>query len=47
MAIRVNWGQLGLGSIVAFFVAWLIFGLFGAVLLAVVVMILMGIIKIS
>ena len=47
MAIRVNWSQLGLGSIVAFFVAWLIFGLFGAVLLAVVVMIMMGIIKIS
>lgn len=45
MAISVNWGALGLGSIIAFLIGWFIFGLLGAVILAIVVMILMGIIK--
>jgi hypothetical protein len=45
MAIEVNWGALGLGSIIAFLIGWFIFGLLGAVILAIVVMILLGIIK--
>ena len=45
MAITMNWGALGLGSVVAFIIGWLLFGLLGAVLLAIVVLILMGILK--
>ena len=47
MAITVHWSRLGLGSIVGFLVGWYIFGLFGAVLLAIVVMLAMGIIKVK
>lgn len=46
MAISMNWGAIGLGSVVAFVIGWLIFGLLGAVVLAVVVLLLMGILKI-
>ncbi len=46
MAITMNWGAIGLGAVVAFFVGWLIFGLLGAVILAVVVLLAMGILKI-
>jgi hypothetical protein len=47
MAISMNWGALGLGSVVAFIIGWFLFGLLGAVLLAIVVLILMGILKIK
>lgn len=47
MAITVNWGAMGLGSVIAFVIGWFIFGLLGAVLLAIIVMLLMGIIKIK
>jgi hypothetical protein len=45
LAIEMNWGALGLGSVVAFIIGWLIFGLLGAVLLAIVVLVLMGILR--
>ena len=45
MAITMNWGALGLGSVVAFIIGWFLFGLPGAVLLAIVVLILMGILR--
>ena len=45
MALTMNWGALGLGSVVAFIFGWFLFGLLGAVLLAIVVCILMGILK--
>jgi hypothetical protein len=45
MAITMNWGALGLGSVVAFIIGWIIFGLLGAVLLAIVVLVLMGILR--
>jgi hypothetical protein len=45
MAVTVNWGAMGLGSVIAFVIGWFIFGLLGAVVLAVIVMVLMGIIK--
>jgi hypothetical protein len=47
MAITVNWGMMGLFSVIAFLVGWFIFGLLGAVILAIIVMFLMGILKIS
>jgi hypothetical protein len=46
MAISVNWGAMGLGSVIAFVIGWFIFGLLGAVVLAIIVMVLMGIIKV-
>ncbi|MDD1707507.1 MAG: hypothetical protein LUO81_04850 [Methanoregulaceae archaeon] len=45
MAIDVNWGAIGLVSVIAFLLGWFIFGLLGAVILAIIVMVLMGIIK--
>lgn len=42
--IKVNWGALGIGSVIAFLAGWWLFGLLGAVILAIVVMFLMGII---
>jgi len=47
MAITVNWGAMGLGSVIAFVIGWFIFGLLGAVVLAIIVMVLMGIVKIK
>jgi hypothetical protein len=47
MAITINWGAMGLGSVIAFVIGWFIFGLLGAVVLAIIVMVLMGIIKIK
>ena len=38
-------GALGLGSAIAFLIGWLLFGLLGAVMLALIVMIILGIIK--
>jgi phage-related minor tail protein len=45
MAINVNWGAMGVGSVIAFIIGWFLFGLLGAVVLAIIVMILLGIIK--
>lgn len=45
MAVSVNWGAMGLGAVIAFLIGWYIFGLLGAVILAIIVMVLMGIIK--
>lgn len=47
MALSVNWGALGLVSVIAFLVGWYLFGLLGAVIIAIIVMVLMGIIKFS
>lgn len=47
MEISVNWGAMGLGSVIAFVIGWFIFGLLGAVVLAIIVMVLMGTIKIK
>ncbi len=46
MAIEMNWGAIGLGAIIAFLLGWLIFGLFGAVIIAIVVLLVTGILKI-
>ena len=36
---------MGLGAVIAFLIGWFIFGLLGAVILAIIVMILLGIMK--
>jgi len=46
MAITVQWSHIGLGSVVAFLIGWFLFGLLGATIIAVVVLVLMGVIKI-
>ena len=45
--VKVNWGALGIGSVIAFLAGWWLFGLLGAVVLAVIVMVLLGIITIG
>lgn len=45
MALTMNWGALGLGAVIAFIIGWFIFGLLGAIVLAVIVLFLMGILK--
>jgi hypothetical protein len=45
MAITMNWGAIGIGSVLAFLIGWFIFGLLGAVILAIVVLVVMGILK--
>jgi hypothetical protein len=47
MPITVQWSHLGIGAVIAFVIGWLILGLLGAVVVAIIVMVLMGIIKIS
>jgi len=46
MAVTVQWSHIGLGSVVAFLLGWFIFGLLGAIIIALVVLVLMGIIRI-
>jgi hypothetical protein len=47
MPVTVNWSHIGVGSVIAFLVGWLIFGLLGAIIIALIVLVLMGVIKIS
>ena len=44
--IKVEWTHITILSVIAFAVGWVIFGLLGAIALAVVVMVLTGIIKV-
>jgi len=46
MPITVQWSHIGLGSVVAFLIGWFLLGLLGAIVLAVIVLLLMGVIKI-
>ncbi|MBN2518488.1 MAG: hypothetical protein JXB14_06570 [Candidatus Altiarchaeota archaeon] len=47
MSITMKWGQLTLGSVLAFAVGWFLFGLLGAIALAVVVCLVMGILVVK
>jgi hypothetical protein len=44
--IKVEWPHITILSVIAFVAGWFIFGLLGAIVLAIIVMVLMGIIKI-
>ena len=46
MGITVQWSHIGVGSVVAFLIGWFLFGLLGAIVVAVIVLVLMGTIKI-
>ena len=43
--VSVNWAAMGLGAVVAFLIGWFFFGLLGAVILAVIAMVVLGIMK--
>jgi high-affinity Fe2+/Pb2+ permease len=43
--VSVNWGAMGLGAVIAFLIGWFIFGLLGAVILAIIAMEVLGIMK--
>ncbi|MEK6887520.1 MAG: hypothetical protein AABX14_01090 [Candidatus Aenigmatarchaeota archaeon] len=44
--ITMDWSKISVVSIIAFLLGWILFGLLGAVVLAIVVLILMGILKV-
>ncbi|KHO48260.1 MAG: hypothetical protein QT00_C0001G0274 [archaeon GW2011_AR5] len=44
--ISMDWSKISVVSVIAFLAGWLIFGLLGAVVLAIVALALMGILKI-
>jgi hypothetical protein len=46
MGVTVEWSHIGVGAVIAFLVGWFIFGLLGAIVIAIVVLLLMGVIKI-
>ena len=43
--VTMDWSKIPVVSVIAFLVGWLIFGLLGAVVIAVIVLALMGIIR--
>jgi hypothetical protein len=47
MEVKMRWGSLTLGSVLAFAVGWFIFGLLGAILLAIIVCLVMGILVVK
>ena len=47
MAITVQWSHIGIGAVIAFLLGWWLFGLLPAVILAIIVLVLMGVIRIK
>jgi high-affinity Fe2+/Pb2+ permease len=47
MEIKMNWGALGIGAVIAFLLGWLIFGLLGAIIGAIIVLLLTGILSLK
>ena len=45
--ITIQWSHISITSIIAFLIGWFLFGLLGAVVIAVIVLALMGIIRIK
>jgi len=45
-AIKVEWTHITILSVIAFVAGWFIFGPLGAIVLAILVMVFMGIIKV-
>jgi hypothetical protein len=46
MAVTVEWPHIGIGAVIIFLLGWLVFGLLPAILLAIIVLVLMGFIRI-
>ncbi len=45
-AITMDWSKISVVSVIAFLVGWFIFGLLGAVVLAIIALVLMGILRV-
>ena len=46
MDVSMNWGAIGLGGVIIFFIGWWLLGPLGAIVTAIVVLLLMGTLKI-
>lgn len=46
-SITIQWSHISLASVIAFLIGWWLFGLLGAVVIAIIVLVLMGIIIVS
>ena len=46
MPVTMQWSHIGVGSVIAFLGGWWIFGLLGAIVIATIVLVLMGVIRI-
>ena len=44
--ITMDWSKISVVSVIAFLVGWFVFGLLGAVVLAIIVLALMGILRV-
>jgi len=47
MAVTLEWPHIGIGAVIVFLIGWLIFGLLPAILLAIIVMVLLGYIRVG
>ena len=45
--VTIQWSHISITSIIAFLIGWFLFGLLGAIVIAVIVLALMGIIKVK
>ena len=45
--VTIQWSHISITSLIAFLIGWFIFGLLGAVVIAVIVLALMGIIRVK
>ena len=45
--VTIQWSHISITSIIAFLIGWFLFGLLGAVVIAVIVLALMGIIRVK
>jgi hypothetical protein len=47
MAVKLNWGAIGIVGVIAFLIGWYVLGLQVAVILAIVIVVLMSIMRIG
>jgi len=45
--ITIQWSHISITSVIAFLIGWWLFGLLGAVVLAIIVLVLIGIIRVK
>jgi hypothetical protein len=47
MAVKLNWGAIGIVGVIVFLLGWYVLGLLGAVVVALVIVVLMSILRIG
>jgi hypothetical protein len=45
--ITMDWSKISVVSVIAFIIGWVLFDLLGAIVLAIIVLVLMGIIRVK